>query len=89
MHFEGNRFILIFTSKVDKELGKLSSQDRKQYDKAFEIIANHGPAYRSLRTHRYQRKNGEMWSSSASIAKRFYWYYKEKQSILVIHIDSH
>jgi hypothetical protein len=80
---------LIFAAKVQKQLDDLSPKDRKQYDKAFEIFANNGPAYPSLRTHRYRCKSGDIWSSSASMAKRFYWCYADDESILVTHIDSH
>lgn len=82
-------FQLIFSSKVEKQLDALPEKDRKQYDKAFACFAENGPAYRSLRTHRYRSKNGDIWSSSASMAKRFYWRYMEEQSIEVTHIDSH
>lgn len=80
---------LIFAPKVQKQLDDLLPKDRKQYDKAFKIFTLYGPAYRSLRTHRYRCGNSEMWSSSASMAKRFYWRYVEAESILVMHIDSH
>jgi phage-related protein len=83
------KFRLIFTAKAEKQLDELPSKERKQYDKAFDFFTNNGPTYRSLRTHRYRHKNGDIWSSSASMAKRFYWYYMEKQSILITHLDSH
>jgi mRNA-degrading endonuclease YafQ of YafQ-DinJ toxin-antitoxin module len=83
------KFSLIFTSRIQKQLDDLSQKDRKQYNKAFEILTNNGPAYPSLRTHRYRCKKGDTWSSSASMAKRFYWCYVEEQKILVTHIDSH
>ncbi len=83
------KFSLVLTSKVQKQLDSLSPKDCKQYDKAFECFANNGPAYRSLRTHRYCSKDGDIWSSSASRAKRFYWRYKSAQMIEVTHIDSH
>jgi hypothetical protein len=82
-------FRLVFTLQAQKQLDALSAKDRKQYNKAFECFANNGPAYRSLRSHRYRCKNGDIWSSSASMAKRFYWRYTEEQSIEVTHIDSH
>jgi phage-related protein len=83
------KFYLTFADKVQEQLELLSSKDRKQYDKAFEIFAENGPGYRSLRTHRYRSKVGEIWSSSASMAKRFYWRYEEEKTIVVTHIDSH
>jgi phage-related protein len=89
MQIQTIQFRLVFTSKVQKKLDALPDSDRKQYNKAFECFANHGPAYRSLRTHRSRYKNGDIWSSSASMAKRFYWRYIEEQSIEVTHIDSH
>ncbi|WP_442939199.1 hypothetical protein [Nostoc sp.] len=57
--------------------------------KAFECFANNGATYPSLRTHRYRCKDGELWSSSASMAKRFYWRYMEDMSIIITHLDSH
>jgi hypothetical protein len=90
MHIQPFKFRLIFSSKAEKQLDVLPSLDRKQYDKAFEYFANNGPAYRSLRTHRYRGTDGDIWSSSASMAKRFYWLYmEEEQSILITHLDSH
>ncbi len=89
MHIQAVKFGLIFAVKAQKQLDSLSLKDRKQYDKAFECFANHGPAYRSLRTHRYRCKDGELWSSSASMTKRFYWRYMEEMSIIITHLDSH
>ncbi|QLE57427.1 hypothetical protein [Nostoc sp. TCL26-01] len=89
MQLQSSKFCLVFTSKVQKKLDTLSSSDRKQYDKAFKCFAEQGAAYRSLRTHRYRYKDGDIWSSSASMAKRFYWRYIDKQSIEIVHIDSH
>jgi phage-related protein len=89
MHIQAVKFRLIFATKAQKQLDLLSSKDRKQYDKAFECFANNGPTYRSLRTHRYRCQNCEIWSSSASMAKRFYWHYMEEQSIIITHLDSH
>ncbi|OYD87590.1 hypothetical protein CDG77_28555 [Nostoc sp. 'Peltigera membranacea cyanobiont' 213] len=89
MQIQTIQFRLVFTSKVQKKLDALPACDRKQYDKAFECFANHGPGYRSLRTHRYRSQNSDIWSSSASMAKRFYWRYIEEQSVEITHIDSH
>lgn len=89
MQVQSVKFSLIFTCKVQKQLDELPKKDRKQYDKAFKILAESGPAYRSLRTHRYYTKEGDIWSSSASMAKRFYWFYKEVEIIEVTSIDSH
>ncbi|PMB03938.1 hypothetical protein CEN49_21945 [Fischerella thermalis CCMEE 5273] len=89
MQIQTIKFRLVFTLQVQKQLDDLSSKDRKQYDKAFECFANNGPSYRSLRTHRYRCKDGDIWSSSASMAKRFYWRYMGEQSIEVTNIDSH
>ncbi|WP_414754250.1 hypothetical protein [Anabaena sp. CCY 9910] len=89
MHIQAVKFRLIFAAKAQKQLDSLSRKDRKQYDKAFECFANNGAAYPSLRTHRYRCKDGDIWSSSASMAKRFYWHYTEEQSIIITHLDSH
>ncbi|KAB8313935.1 hypothetical protein SD81_040640 [Tolypothrix campylonemoides VB511288] len=82
-------FRLIFRLKAQKQLDALCPKDRKQYEKAFQILAESGPAYRSLRTHRYKHKGCETWGSSASMAKRFYWHYKSERTILVTSLDSH
>nr|WP_322657139.1 hypothetical protein [Dendronalium sp. ChiSLP03b]MDZ8203466.1 hypothetical protein [Dendronalium sp. ChiSLP03b] len=89
MHIQDVKFRLIFAAKAQKQLDSLSSKDRKQYDKAFECFANNGPTYRSLRTHRYRCQDGDVWSSSASMAKRFYWRYMEEQNVIITHLDSH
>jgi phage-related protein len=89
MNIQSAKFRLIFTAKVRKQLDSLSVKDRKQYDKAFDCFANNGPTYRSLRTHRYRSKNGDLWSSAASMAKRFYWRYMEEQSVVITYLDSH
>ncbi|AFZ61065.1 hypothetical protein H6G54_29855 [Anabaena cylindrica FACHB-243] len=83
------KFRLIFTSKAQKQLDALAHQDRKQYHKAFQFLSKFGSSYRSLRTHRYQTKGGDIWSSSASMAKRFYWHFLEEHIIVVTHLDSH
>ncbi|MBD2772623.1 hypothetical protein [Iningainema tapete] len=83
------KFHLIFTPKVKQQLDSLSPKDRKQYDKAFQILSKSGPAYRSLRTHRYKHFDCDTWGSSASMSKRFYWHYVEVQNILVTNLDSH
>jgi hypothetical protein len=89
MQIQSPKFCLVFTSKAQKKLDTLASSDRKQYDKAFKCFVEHGPAYRSLRTHRYRCKDGDIWSSSASMAKRFYWRYLDNQGIEIVQIDSH
>ncbi|NJL64514.1 MAG: hypothetical protein HC903_25185 [Methylacidiphilales bacterium] len=89
MQVKSVKFSLIFTPKVQKQLDDLPEKDRKQYDKAFELLANNGATYRSLRTHRYRSKDGDIWISSASMAKRFYWWYLEGENIEVIYVDSH
>jgi hypothetical protein len=89
MQLQSVKFCLMFASKVQKQLDDLPPKDRKQYEKAFECFANNGPTYPSLRTHRYRCKDSNIWSSAASMAKRFYWHYTEEKSILVTHIDSH
>lgn len=83
------KFQVVFTPKVSKQLKQLPLPVQKQYDKAFQLIAKEGPSYRSLRTHRYKCKNGEIWGSAASMALRFYWDYEEEKTILVMAIDSH
>ena len=80
---------MMFSVKAEKQLDALPDKDRKQYNKAFDCLMSNGPAYRSLRTHRYRSKEGDIWSSSASMAKRFYWRYVEEDNILVMHLDSH
>ncbi|MUG95445.1 hypothetical protein F7734_25015 [Scytonema sp. UIC 10036] len=90
MQIQSVKFCLIFAPKAQKQLDDLPKKDRKQYDKAFECFAHNGPAYRSLRTHRYRNKDSsDIWSSSASMAKRFYWRYVKGEMIEVTHIDSH
>ncbi|OCQ91002.1 hypothetical protein BCD67_00250 [Oscillatoriales cyanobacterium USR001] len=89
MSDEAVKFRLHFTPKVRKQLRLLPLQVQKQYDKAFQIIASEGPEYRSLRTHRYRYKKGEVWGSAASMALRFYWEYAGEQTILIEGIDSH
>lgn len=89
MQVKSVKFYLIFTNKVQKQLDALPRKDRKQYDKAFEILAESGPGYRSLRTHKYYTKENDIWSSSASMAKRFYWRYGEEEIIEITYIDSH
>lgn len=83
------KFQIMFSPKVIEQLQKLPLKVQKQYDKAFQLIATEGPTYRSLRTHRYRQKKGEIWGSAASMALRFYWEYAGKQTILVVAIDSH
>ncbi len=91
-------FRLIFSSKAEKQLDALPKKDRKQYEKAFDILAKSGPIYKSLRTHRYKHKSCNTWGSSASMAKRFYWeYIQQSQSeenldekiIIVTSLSSH
>ncbi|PAX51980.1 hypothetical protein [Brunnivagina elsteri] len=89
MQIQFVRFCLIFSPKAEKQLDDLPNKDRKQYDKAFKCFVQNSPAYRSLRTHRYCSKDGDIWSSSASMAKRFYWRYLEGEIIEITHIDSH
>jgi hypothetical protein len=89
MQTQSCKFHLIFTPKVQEQIDSLSLKDRQQYQKAFQILANSGPTYRSLRTHRYKHKRCPTWGSSASMAKRFYWDYIEKQTILITSLDSH
>lgn len=89
MQVQSVKFCLIFAPKVQKQLDDLPKEDRKQYEKAFECFVNNGPAYRSLRTHRYRTKEGDIWSSAASMAKRFYWRYGEGEMIEVTYLDSH
>lgn len=89
MQIKPFKFRLIFTAKVQKQLDDLPQKDRRQYDKAFVCFALNGPSYRSLRTHRYRSHQGDIWSSSASMAKRFYWRYKSENKVEVTHLDSH
>lgn len=89
MFYQAIQFRLVLTSKAQQQFDKLSLQDRKQYDKAFQMLSEFGPSYRSLRTHRYRYKGGDIWGSSASMAKRFYWQYLEERTILVTGLSSH
>lgn len=86
---QADKFQLLFTPKVRKQLKSLPPKVQKQYDKAFQIVASEGTGYRSLRTHRYKQKNGEIWGSSASMSLRFYWDYVGERTILVTGLDSH
>lgn len=83
------KFRLLIAPKVKKQLKQLPQPVQKQYHKGFQIIATFGPSYRSLRTHRYKSKNGEIWGSAASMALRFYWDYAGERTILVTAISSH
>jgi hypothetical protein len=89
MYSQSFKFCLVFTSKAQNQIDALSLKDRKQYDKAFQNLAKLGPSYRSLRTHRYHHKGCNIWGSSASMAKRFYWYYKAEKIIAITNLDSH
>ncbi|MCL1474271.1 hypothetical protein [Argonema antarcticum] len=89
MDYQAIQFEVIVTPKVKKQLAVFSVKTQKQYHKAFQLLAAEGPNYRSLRTHRYKQKKGEIWGSSASMALRFYWKYKEGKTIWVMAIDSH
>jgi phage-related protein len=83
------KFRLRLAPKVKKKLKSLPVKVQKQYCKAFQTIAFEGPDYRSLRTHRYRQKKGEIWGSAASMALRFYWVYAGEQTISIEGIDSH
>ncbi|MBW4629033.1 MAG: hypothetical protein KME49_26885 [Brasilonema octagenarum HA4186-MV1] len=89
MQTQDIKFSLIFTLKAQKQLDALCPKDRKQYDKAFQILAESGSTYRSLRTHRYKHKGCETWGSAASMAKRFYWNFMEERTILITGLSSH
>ncbi|WP_293253989.1 MULTISPECIES: hypothetical protein [unclassified Microcoleus] len=89
MSDEAAKFRLRFSPKVTKQLKALPVKVQKQYRKAFQTIASAGPEYRSLRTHRYKHKKGEVWGSAASMALRFYWEYAGEQTISIQEIDSH
>lgn len=89
MSNQAYKFQIIFTPKVKKQLKSLPPQIRQQYDKAFQLVESEGLGYRSLRTHRYQQKNGKIWGSSASMSLRFYWDYVGERTILVTAIGSH
>lgn len=89
MSDEAAKFRLRFSPKVKKQLKSLPVQVQKQYRKAFKTIASEGPEYRSLRTHRYRHKKGEVWGSAASMALRFYWEYAGEKTISIEEIDSH
>ncbi|OKH31347.1 hypothetical protein NIES2119_28840 [[Phormidium ambiguum] IAM M-71] len=89
MDYQAIKFEVLVTPKVKKELAALPLKVQKQYHKAFQVFAKEGPIYRSLRTHCYKQKKGEIWGSSASMALRFYWEYQAEKTILVIAIDSH
>ena len=82
-------FNLIYSRKAQKQHRKLSLIFQTQYNKAFILLATHGPHYQSLRTHRYHIGKQKLWGSSASMFLRFYWRYQDKLTILVILLDSH
>jgi hypothetical protein len=84
-----SKFRLIVTLKAQKQLDALPTQFRLQYDRAFQRLSSQGPAYRSLRTHRYLQQGREIWGSSASMFLRFYWDYAGEESILIVALDSH
>ncbi|MDY6940257.1 MAG: hypothetical protein SWY16_21700 [Cyanobacteriota bacterium] len=81
--------IVAIVPKVKKQLSSLPKKTQKQYRKAFSILSQQGPSYRSLRTHRYQQRNGQIWGSSASMRLRFYWDYAGRRIIKIVAIDSH
>jgi mRNA-degrading endonuclease YafQ of YafQ-DinJ toxin-antitoxin module len=89
MSIKTPNFQLAFTKKVTKKLKSLPAETRKQYEKAFKLLASEGPSYRSLRTHRYHQKHQDIWGSSASMALRFYWDYTAEKKILVTYLTSH
>ena len=89
MSDEAAKFRLRFSPKAKKQLNSLPVKVQKQYRKAFKTIASKGPKYRSLRTHRYRHKKGEVWGSAASMALRFYWEYAGEKIIAIQEIDSH
>jgi phage-related protein len=89
MSDEAAKFRLRFSPKAKKKLKSLPVKVQKQYRKAFKTIASEGPEYRSLRTHRYRHKTGEIWGSAASMALRFYWEYAGEKTIAIEEIDSH
>ncbi|MGD2184401.1 hypothetical protein [Lusitaniella coriacea] len=80
---------LTLTPKVRKQLAALPQKYRKQYIKAFQLLLSQGPAYRSLRTHRYRHRGGEIWGSSASMFLRFHWKYAAERTIQVMALSSH
>ncbi|MEC4893459.1 MAG: hypothetical protein SAL07_22810 [Oscillatoria sp. PMC 1051.18] len=83
------RFTLILTKQAEKQLNYLPISTRRQYQKAFALFCQEGASYRSLRTHRHRKKGENLWSSSASMSKRFYWHYTTNRTVVVIKIDSH
>lgn len=83
------KFNLLFTSKAEQQLDSLPRKDRALYEKAFQLLSTYGPGYRSLRTHRYLKKDNEIWGSSASMSKRFFWDYLEEGIIQVKSLGSH
>ncbi|TRT90409.1 MAG: hypothetical protein EWV49_00680 [Microcystis aeruginosa Ma_QC_Ch_20071001_S25] len=83
------QFSLILSARVTEQLNSLPLKTRDRYCKAFYLITSLGPEYRSLRTHRYHERGGKLWGSSASMSLRFYWYFQEKKTIVVVRLDSH
>lgn len=86
---KNTKFCLVLAPKAKKQLTTLSPSFRKQYEKAFQLLSSKGPAYRSLRTHRYQQHGCEIWGSSASMFLRFYWNYRGKETIEIVALGSH
>jgi len=81
----------VVSATVQRELKRLPRQCRDRYRKAFELLAEEGPSYRSLRTHRYARSRDspQVWGSSASMRLRFYWDYVGEGAIEVLALGSH
>lgn len=84
-------FRLAFTAAVKRQLKALPPQQRDRYEKAFALLALQGPAYPSLRTHRYARtgKTPEIWGSSASMRLRFFWSFSGEGAISISRLGAH
>ncbi|AMW28680.1 hypothetical protein [Arthrospira platensis] len=82
-------YSLTLNYKAYKQLKALPLKSQQRYSKAFDLLQNFGAKYPSLRTHRYYQNGKVIWSSSASMALRFYWDYTALRSIEVIGLDSH
>ncbi|MEM9543147.1 MAG: hypothetical protein AAGA60_27105 [Cyanobacteria bacterium P01_E01_bin.42] len=84
---------LSLSAKATKQLNALPLQTQHKYRNAFDRLQRFGAKYPSLRTHRIYihsfSSEISLWSSSASMALRFYWHHIEPRSIEVKALDSH
>lgn len=83
-------FRVTLLKQAKKQLSGLPLAKQNRYRRSFVLLAEHGPKYASLRTHRYfYQGKRTVWGSSASMALRFFWRYREDRLIVVLHLSSH